>query len=1051
LQWLTAPLAACKSEVIFNLGHRITLKKQQRHWLDLAEYASLVGLGVGSVASLVSQQAILASAPLSLLVLLNLANRRRFEQQMRLNTSMAVHEMDQKLSKNVELLNQQVMALPTPEAMGSLKKSLLMKNREVIEQLSSEIEGIQREMLDRLTVLEQDNLGAFRQELGQIQTQHSQLCDSVAYLTTQLNELSSSTRMDELEGAIARLRGDAMKIRDNLQALADQTRPSLNSLQDQINHLNRQLQKLPPPFDSTALRQEVAELIRVVADLVPKRDWNNLLSEIRNLQEQQETRNQSEESLRRKIQELNQQIQGRPVKANLTTLQNQINHLNRQFKKLPPPFDPSSLKREVAELMKAVASLVPKRDWNALVAQIKALQEQQEFQKQVESTLRRELEDLSQQLQTFANAPAIANPPAIAPVESAVLEQDEPTLPELNLTPPQQAFQSRIEDILNRELQALDQQLRALPSHPELQMQLEDTLQRELLEINEQLRAFPAGPKYELVFDFETAPSYSDTASSSRAVLEEALDVTQERLVLIWPWSSHCNLDDALLQKLEAFLAGGGQLDLGWCHTVHRNEERFLSPINQRWSISAMQQGLQTTLQKLLQLKRTSPTHFQFKILGTGENFLVSDESFTVLGIDEALTATTVFPEMELKLRTDDAEVIQQCIQRFENPVLHPNDVNAHWNRAVTRYDLGDRDGALEDFNQVLAVNPNDAIAYNYRGLVHYDLGHQAEAMADFNRSLEINPHQLSAYCNRGFIRSEQGDQLGAISDYSLALQKQPESAIAYFYRAMACQKYNDPLAAVSDFSEAIQLMPNSPISYYYRGQAYQKLENIQGAIADFELAAKLFTDRGNKTNAQKALRSLAKLKQLQAKLSATRAIEPPVSSTAESPSLVTLLEESGFVPGANEMNLSVGVPPTEAIAAPPAESVDQPAMASEAPELPFATASINPVDNNAMGDDTVMPVVQAELEVNGKAQSIHYDEFPPTDTPAASASKSALENGLTTIENLSNFFYSADPTVGSNGTIATPTEAGAKARAEASLMLGDRPDETLADFCKRF
>lgn len=1114
--------------------------KKQRHWLDLAEYASLVSLGVGSVASFVSSQALFASAPLSLLVLLNLANRRRFEQQMRLNTSMAVHDMDQKLAKNVELLNQQVMALPSPEAMGSLKKSLLVKNRENVEQLSAEIASIQREMIERVNVLEHQNLGAFRQDLVQIRTQHNQLCDSVAYLTAQLNELTTSNRMDDLEGAIARLRNDTSKIRDNLQNLADQTRPSLNSLQDQINYLNRQLQKLPPPFDSSALRQEVTELIRVVADLVPKRDWNNLLSEVRTLQEQQENRNQAEETLRRKIQELNQQIQGRPVKANLTSLQNQINHLNRQLQKLPPPFDPSSLKREVAELMKAVASLVPKRDWNALVAQIKMLQQQQEFQKQIESTLSHELQELSRQIQLGS-----VLPPSVIVAAGEFDQPPTEVVAEVELAQPQQEFQSRIEDILNWELQSLDRQLQSLPNNPQLHVQVEALIYRELLEINQQLRSFPSEPHYELVFDFKsTVPQSAGGISASRAVLEEALALTTERLILIWPWSSQCILDDVLLQKLEAFLTRGGQLDLGWCHMAHRNDERFLHPINQRWSISPMQQGLQTTLQKLLQLKRTNPNQFQFKILGTGENFLVSDRSFVVLGIDEALTATTVFPEMELKLRTDDDEVIQQCIQRFEDPVLHSNDVSAYWNRAVTRYDLGDREGALADFNQVLAVNPDDAIAYNYRGLVLYDLNRAAEALADFNRSLELNPHQIHAYCNRGFVRSEQGDQLGAIADYSLALQNQPTSAIAYFYRGMACQKYNDPLAAVTDFSEAIRLEPDLPIGYYYRGQSYQKLENIQGAIADFERAAKLFTQRGNKTNAQKALRSLAKLRQLQAQL------PPPEPTHVASPSLnpeslVALFESSGFTAETN--GTSAAVTPVQALALemtdssfnhqvnqsePSSELSSEPTNTSEASE-PEVEPEVEP-EPNVTSEPVVLgepipqptpivlgepisqsepavllePVLQAaELEtvtepfyteadlteanaqrrgyfISPEEETLHEwpeepeaiaqnipqepfqedvtDPVPPADASAQPESEPEGEavsvappddEGLTTIETLSSYFYSNGSTAGTNGTVFVAKSADATTvfNPDVSLPLGDRQDETLADFCKRF
>ncbi|MDX2212921.1 MAG: tetratricopeptide repeat protein [Oculatellaceae cyanobacterium bins.114] len=972
--------------------------KKQRHWLDFAEYASLVGLGVGSVASFVSSQVLYTSAPLSLLVLLNLANRRRFEQLAEQNTAIAVTDIDRKLSKNIELLNQQVLSLPTVEAMGSLKKTLLNKNREVLDELSTDINKIKQEVSERFTLLDRQNLGSVRQDLAHIQGQYSQLNDAVTQLNTQLSQLSTSRRLDEVEGAIVKIKTNALQLRDNLQTLADQTRPTLTSLQDQINHLNRQFQKLPPPFDATALKQEVTELIRVVADLVPKRDWHNLQTEIRALQQQQESRNQSEESLRYKLQELNQQLQKRPEKSSLTALQNQINHLDRQIKKLPPPFDSTSLKREIAQLVKAVGELVPKRDWGALTAQIKSLQQQQEFQKQFETTLRQELQELSRQFQTLSTVStgdrpeipirSLDQPPSTEPLITAV-EQEHHELPtETPIAHPQVEFQYRVETVLNQELQAIAQQLRELPSGSQLQAQIEATVERELQEVNEQLLAFPNNPHYQLVFDFKAAQSTGTKPNSSRAALEQALDVTQERLILVLPWSSQCPLDQILLNKLEAFLQRGRRLDVGWCHQASRDEERLLSTINHRWSINPIQKELQSTLQKLLQLKRTYSQHFQFKVLGTSGNFLVSDQAFAIMAIDEALVSTNSLPEMELKLWTDDADVIQQCMAQFDHPVPNLNDITAYWNQAVTRYDLGDREGAIADFSQVLSINPDDAIAYNYRGLARYDNGDPAGAIADFNRSLHLNPHQVAAYCNRGFIRSEQGDQLGAISDFSLAIEKQPTSAIAYFYRGIADQKYNDPLAAATDFGEVIRLMPDSPMSYYHRGQAYQKLENLRGAIADFEIAARLFTERGNTTNAQKAAKSVAKLKRV---LSQQSVAQPdmvlPTSSPPSTP-LETIPPVRETVPPENGFFLSAGtIEPANPNTIKSATN-GHGSAAIEAVDLslePSSQEDAEPPTSNSV--DSVNPLAQGIMDADAVTEVLN----PPPPLPLVEQDKALL------------------------------------------------------------
>lgn len=789
------------------------------------------------------------SAPLSLVLVLNLMNRRRLTQLAEQQSAIAIQELDQKIARQIEVLDQQVRHMPMQEDLASVKKSLVKHYQEVqhdLKQQLKELEDTQVEFQDQFGRLK---LVTIRQDLGHLQQNYKLLDETLTQVTNRLQEVSDSTRVDKLDRAIAQLKADSDRLQANFQVMAEQTKPTLTSLQEQINHLNRQFQKLPPPFDSTALKQEVAELIRVVAELVPKRDWTNLVSEIRVLHQQQESQSRNEEMLRRKIQEVQEQLQANPVKTNLTSLQNQINHLNRQFQKLPPPFDSTSLKQEITELLKLVANRVPKRDWKTLVTQIKRLQEQQKFQAQVEETLRSELAEINQQLQTFVKDVQTGRRGALMEDETQIIAP---------LVQPQRAFQARIEETLQRELRELGAQLAALPNEPEFQAEIEATLRQELLAVNEQLRAYQDEPHYELVFDFQSS-AQEWSSQGSRSVLQEALATSQERLILILPWSSQCALDSDLLQQMDHYLVKGRRLELGWCHQAAR-DPRYLAPINHRWAIQPRQQELQETLRQLLLLKQRYPQNFQFQILGTSENFLVSDRQFAVLGTDDSLMAQTALPPMEIKLRTTDAEVIQQLIQRFEHPELHPNDVAAHWNRAVTRYDLGDKEGALADLDRVLQLTPDDAIAFNYRGLVKFDLKRPNEALADFNRALELKETMVEAYCNRGFVQTELGDQLSSIADYSLAIQYQPDLAIAYFYRGLAGQKFGDYQGALTDYSEAIRFAPEAAPSFYYRGLVRQRLEDIAGALADFATAVTLFEQRGNISNAEKAQKNLERL-----------------------------------------------------------------------------------------------------------------------------------------------------------------------------------------------
>ncbi|MEO1145981.1 MAG: tetratricopeptide repeat protein [Cyanobacteria bacterium J06638_22] len=854
--------------------------KKTHHWLDIAEYATLVGLGVGSITSFVSAQFFYTSAPLSLLVLLNLASRNRLEQEMQRRTQQAIAQIDHKVSQNLDRLNQQIQTLPTTEAMGGLRKSMLVKNREMAERLAGEIKTLQDGVQAVLVMIERLKLGTVRQDLDAVRQQYDSLNNGVIGLTNQVQQMVNSGQFDQMEQAIAQLRQNTKQLEANIQSLADQTKPTLTALQDQISHLNRQFQKLPPPFDSSALRQEVAELTRMVADLVPKRDLSALSRELSKLQSQQESQLAAEEAFRRKLQDISLQLQSRPTKSSLTSLQNQINHLNRQVQKLPPPFDATALEQEVAKVVKVMSSMVPRRDFSSLITQVKSLQQQQEFQLKIERTLQKELQALSQQLQ------AVMENPPVATAGTTAAEPD----------PTPQAFQDRLEAVLHQPLTQVREQLRILPPDAALDESTAIALLQALATINAPLQNTPDGSQYEFVLDVKASePSADSTAepiaepatepdaeppaqTHSRRILEEALERSQEQLVIILPWSRQVNLDDQLLEKMETFLRQQRHLHVGWCHQTQRTQGRFLKAIQQRWQVQPeLQSTLQETLQRLLQLKRIDPQRCQFQIMGTRENFLVSDQQYAVLGMDEAL-ATASRPDVELKLRTTDPVVVQQLSERFGQPTPESTDIAAHWNLMATRYDLGDRQSALESCNQILSITPNDANAFNFRGILHYEMGDRTAALAAFDQAIKCDPQNIVPYCNRGYVRSEHGDQLGAIADYSAALRADAESSLPYFLRGMSCQKFGEIEGALADYDEVLRRIPDSPVVFYYRGLTRAKIGEFGGAIGDLEQALEGFTQQRNETNARKVFSYLEQLRQAH-----PNAIVPPPNTPAVS------------------------------------------------------------------------------------------------------------------------------------------------------------------------
>ena len=81
-----------------------------------------------------------------------------------------------------------------------------------------------------------------------------------------------------------------------------------------------------------------------------------------------------------------------------------------------------------------------------------------------------------------------------------------------------------------------------------------------------------------------------------------------------------------------------------------------------------------------------------------------------------------------------------------------------YFNQGVEKYEVGNYQGAIADWNKAIEINPQDALAYYNRGLAKYDLGDHQEAIVDYNKAIEINPQYSLAYLNRGAAKYDLND-----------------------------------------------------------------------------------------------------------------------------------------------------------------------------------------------------------------------------------------------------------------------------------------------------
>ncbi|MCC5599056.1 tetratricopeptide repeat protein [Nostoc favosum] len=171
----------------------------------------------------------------------------------------------------------------------------------------------------------------------------------------------------------------------------------------------------------------------------------------------------------------------------------------------------------------------------------------------------------------------------------------------------------------------------------------------------------------------------------------------------------------------------------------------------------------------------------------------------------------------------------QGAIEDYTQAIkINPHYADAYKNRGIARYLLGSQPG----FPQVIKINPKDAIAYKKRGNARSDLGDFEGAIEDYTQAIQINPNYADAYYNRGNARSDLGDFEGAIEDYTQAIQINSNYADAYYNRGNIRLEIAEKQAAIEDFQKAADI--------YRQEGKLEALKDTRERILDLEIEESL-------------------------------------------------------------------------------------------------------------------------------------------------------------------------------------------------------------------
>jgi tetratricopeptide (TPR) repeat protein/uncharacterized protein YhhL (DUF1145 family) len=184
---------------------------------------------------------------------------------------------------------------------------------------------------------------------------------------------------------------------------------------------------------------------------------------------------------------------------------------------------------------------------------------------------------------------------------------------------------------------------------------------------------------------------------------------------------------------------------------------------------------------------------------------------------------------------------LERAIEDYDQVIaLDANDYKAYANRGVAFDKLGQLDKALANMDKAIALNPVFFEAYNDRGSVFEKMGQRDKAIENFSMAITLNPFFDEAYYNRGIAYGEAGLFDKSIESFNKALEIDPRKVDAYVSRGISYGITGQHDRALQDFNEAIRINTNHEKAYFNRGNLYFITGKKELALSDFRKACAL-------------------------------------------------------------------------------------------------------------------------------------------------------------------------------------------------------------------
>lgn len=161
----------------------------------------------------------------------------------------------------------------------------------------------------------------------------------------------------------------------------------------------------------------------------------------------------------------------------------------------------------------------------------------------------------------------------------------------------------------------------------------------------------------------------------------------------------------------------------------------------------------------------------------------------------------------------------KQAIDQFDAAAKFlPKDAACHYHRGWCRRRLGEKNEALKDFTEAVALAPGDVYGWTQRAELFAEMGVYDKALEDFEQALRLSPKDNGELLvGKANCEKMLGNWKQASTDYAAAIAEDPHP---YYYcvRAGAEREHGDIKAMYADYNHALNLEPHRADTYLSRG-----------------------------------------------------------------------------------------------------------------------------------------------------------------------------------------------------------------------------------------